>query len=970
MPDRDGAAAGGTGPSTPGDLRQKVLQGGAYLVARKGVGVAINSSCLIVLLALIGPSEYGLFMAALSINIVLLTVAKSGIHVYLVRHPDPLVVREYHQAFTLLLLSGLLIVGVVILALPLVDAWMRLEGFRWVAMSLFAGLPLALLGALPTAQLERSLDYRRITRIDLAAQLVYQPITLTLAYFGFGAFSMVIGWWAQHSFANVALYRAARYRPRLAWDGDLVRRMLSFGLSFSASHWIRKGRGLVNPLIVAPLLGPAAVGYVALAHRLCELLCFAKEAAERMSISAIARVQHERARLLRGLEQGIELQILATGPVLVLATVVAPFVLHWLPGERAAAWVPVTQVFPFIAFAYLASSLFNLQVSALYVLGENLRVGVFNAVNLIVLMVLAWLLIPHFGLVGFGLAEMGSVLTYVLVHRRATKRFGRARFGLAMSWAAAFGLLLLWQTIGWFAVIGIVMVALSSRTRTTLAAYVRTLRQAVTAYRRTGETDPADPATDPPGGAADVGSGSIIHAGGAAPADGSPPNDSSAAGQRLKVLISAYACAPGRGSEPGIGWNTAREMARFHDVWVLTRTADARGSQRIPIEAEIVRQSLSNIHVIYLDLPRWMIRGVNKQVRYYLWQVAAYFAVRRLHTAVKFDLSHHVSWVRSYSPSLLALLPVPFVWGPVGGGEAMPRSFRNGLGRNARTSEFVRRLARILTRWDPLVRLTARRSTLALANSQETAERIASLGAKRIRILGESGLDEWVSSITSERNMMPEPSFASMTRLVYWKGVHLALEAFARTGDTGASFRVVGNGPEKERLKRLASDLGIANRVVFEEELSRAEWMDRLQSCDALVHPCIYNSGGAISLEAMALGTPVICLDRGGIRQQVPDGAGFRIAADNAATAVEGLATAMRQLIDDRSKGVAAGQRAREHVLRHFSWRERGEVLHRFYLEAVASHHSPDAAADRIPGRRAAPSAAVRQPLSLGRMTS
>jgi hypothetical protein len=39
---------------------------------------------------------------------------------------------------------------------------------------------------------------------------------------------------------------------------------------------------------------------------------------------------------------------------------------------------------------------------------------------------------------------------------------------------------------------------------------------------------------------------------------------------RAKVLMSAYACDPDRGSEPGIGWNTALEMARRHDVWLMT----------------------------------------------------------------------------------------------------------------------------------------------------------------------------------------------------------------------------------------------------------------------------------------------------------------------------------------------------------------------------------------------------------------
>ena len=44
----------------------------------------------------------------------------------------------------------------------------------------------------------------------------------------------------------------------------------------------------------------------------------------------------------------------------------------------------------------------------------------------------------------------------------------------------------------------------------------------------------------------------------------------------MKVLISAYSCEPGRGSERGVGWNVAREVARRHEVWVLTRPDESK----------------------------------------------------------------------------------------------------------------------------------------------------------------------------------------------------------------------------------------------------------------------------------------------------------------------------------------------------------------------------------------------------------
>ena len=61
--------------------------------------------------------------------------------------------------------------------------------------------------------------------------------------------------------------------------------------------------------------------------------------------------------------------------------------------------------------------------------------------------------------------------------------------------------------------------------------------------------------------------------------------------KRLKVLMSAYACEPGKGSEPGVGWTVAREMARHHDIWVITRA-----NNRPVIEAELARNPQPGLH--------------------------------------------------------------------------------------------------------------------------------------------------------------------------------------------------------------------------------------------------------------------------------------------------------------------------------------------------------------------------------------
>ncbi len=123
------------------------------------------------------------------------------------------------------------------------------------------------------------------------------------------------------------------------------------------------------------------------------------------------------------------------------------------------------------------------------------------------------------------------------------------------------------------------------------------------------------------------------------------------------------------------------------------------------------------------------------QLYYYSWQVAVYAAMRVLHRQVGFDLVHHVTFAKYWMPSLLANLPVPFVWGPVGGADSAPAAFWGRFSMRGKTYEALRDAGCWLGEHDPLVRITARRSAVALAKTALTADRLRRLGVRDVRIV-------------------------------------------------------------------------------------------------------------------------------------------------------------------------------------------------------------------------------------------
>jgi glycosyltransferase involved in cell wall biosynthesis len=410
----------------------------------------------------------------------------------------------------------------------------------------------------------------------------------------------------------------------------------------------------------------------------------------------------------------------------------------------------------------------------------------------------------------------------------------------------------------------------------------------------------------------------------------------------IHICISAYACDPTRGSEPGIGWNIVREVARRHRVWAITRRKNEAA-----ISAELHRAPLPNLRMIYFDLPKpllaWKKGQVGIDVYYWLWQRLTRRLVEDLDRDVRLDLTQHVTFGRYWAPTALAYISAPFVWGPVGGGETAPPAFRRDFDRRGRAYEFLRHRARRCGESAPSVRRAARRTALGLAVTEETRARLLAIGTRRVELFSAMGLDraayESLSRIPAAR--AASVRFISMGRLLHWKGFHLGLKAFSAAAVPQSEYWIVGDGPERANLSDLVRRLGLTNRVRFCGSQSRPDALETLASCHALVHPSLHESGGWVCLEAMAAGKPVICLDLGGPAEQVTDLTGVKVVANNPEQAVTDLARAMTVLGMNPDLRHTMGEAGRERVRDEYIWEKKGDRLDALYASVLNNTTAP-----------------------------
>ena len=407
----------------------------------------------------------------------------------------------------------------------------------------------------------------------------------------------------------------------------------------------------------------------------------------------------------------------------------------------------------------------------------------------------------------------------------------------------------------------------------------------------------------------------------------------------MKILICAYSCEPGTGSERGVGWNVVSQVAKTHQVWVLTRPDESKAA----IEAELSFHPNPNLHFVYFTLPfwqdslRWGQSGAM-QLHYYLWQIQAYLVGKKLEREVGFDAIHHVTFVRYASPSFLSLLPVPFIWGPVGGGESAPLPFWTDFSWKNRLYEVARWGWRSIGEFDPFTRLTARRSAIAYATTADTAQRLRSLCAPNVQIAAAIGM---FAAEIDQLAQCPPPEnapvrFVSIARLLHWKGLHLGLRAFAQAALVDAEYWILGDGPELDRLQDLAQTLGIAHQVKFWGLLPRAEVLVKLGQCSVLIHPSLHDSGAGVCLEAMAAGRPVICLDLGGPATLVTPETGFKVPAPDPVSSVSALAAAMVALAGSGDLRVQMGRAGQQRVREYYSWEAKSQQLSQTYVDVAS----------------------------------
>ena len=419
------------------------------------------------------------------------------------------------------------------------------------------------------------------------------------------------------------------------------------------------------------------------------------------------------------------------------------------------------------------------------------------------------------------------------------------------------------------------------------------------------------------------------------------------AGTVRRIVIVAEHASARFGGEAALPLHYFRLLAaRGLDVHLVTH-ARVRGE----LAADFPQLQARTHYIEDTALHRWMWRLgrlLPARLAYFstgfVSRLSTQFAQRRrvaaLVRAHGIQVVHQPMPVSPREPSLMHGVGAPVVIGPMNGGMHYPPAFVTGrLGAIGFIEAAARRASGLMNRLLP----GKRRAALLLVANERTRAALPPGLSGAVEVLPENGVDLslWAQPAPGAAAAGgPGPvRFVFMGRLVDWKAVDLLLLAFARAKEREhATLTLIGDGPEAPRLKALAAELGLlagqpdrAGRVHFAGWQTQPECARRLREQHVLVLPSLWECGGAVVLEAMACGLPVLATAWGGPLDYLDEHCGLLVPPQSREALVQGLADGIDRLATQPALRAALGARGRERVAAHYGWEHKVEQMLALY---------------------------------------
>lgn len=412
----------------------------------------------------------------------------------------------------------------------------------------------------------------------------------------------------------------------------------------------------------------------------------------------------------------------------------------------------------------------------------------------------------------------------------------------------------------------------------------------------------------------------------------------------MKILVSAYACDPTRGGEFNNGWNYAYNSNRDREIWCLTTIEG-----KVGIIERLKSEPQPYLKVIYVEVPDWMLRIKHKSpqigvyLHYLYWHYCAYKVGQELDKDIDFDVVHHATYSSLQMGSFLWKLKKPMLFGPVGGGQRAPSSFKKyfyGGWKLERVRDFI---SFLMMNVFSMTKNTLRHSAITLVVNQDTYQLAKKHGAQQM-IYSPCTLlpDDFAPKELPIREKSEKLRLLWIGRLLPRKGLRLILESIAIAKDEiDLELTIIGDGALAEQLPLWIKELEIIDKVKWLGRQPMSEVKKAYATHDIFIYCSIRESLAAQFFESMAHGLPMIIFDLHGARTFISSEVALKVPVSYPEETVKKIKEAIVKLGNDPAKreemSVMAYQEAQK-----FTRNTRIQYINDYYQKVSQSSLTPD----------------------------
>lgn len=373
----------------------------------------------------------------------------------------------------------------------------------------------------------------------------------------------------------------------------------------------------------------------------------------------------------------------------------------------------------------------------------------------------------------------------------------------------------------------------------------------------------------------------------------------------LAVLINAYACAPNRGSEPGMAWNWVVNLAKYCQVYVITE-----GEWKDEIEIALKELPQGKNLVFYYNPLSEKIRKMcwnqgDWRFYYYYqkWQKSTLIIANEIIKNNTIDLVHQLNMIGFREPGFLWQIEnKPFIWGPVDAKETFPIAYLEGSGlKNKIKMHLKNEITKMQLRTGKRIRRAVNKASYVVSASSESVLSFKKYFDCNSVLINETGCYP-TQSVSAQSNIEKQTfDMLWVGKFDFRKQLILALKVVSNIKDLNVRLHIAGGSPEDNHAHQLiASDLGIAEKCIWHGIVPHKQIQELMQQSDLFFFTSVAEGTPHVVLESISNSLPVLCFDCCGQGDSISEAVGVKIQLSNPNESVVGFSKSIRNLYENR----------------------------------------------------------------------